>query len=89
MKATEVTHKEYLEFLNSTGVSRSGELNGNEVINMDDDDVAIGYTGGRFMFTGSSKATTLETPIIEVTWYGSVEYCNWLSREAGLTRYTG
>ena len=64
MKATEVTHKEYLEFLNSTGVSRSGELNGNKVIDMDDDDVAIGYTGGRFKFTGSSYATTLETPII-------------------------
>ena len=85
MKETEVTHREYLEFLNSAGVSRSGKLNGNEVIDLDDDDAAIGYTGGRFKFTGSSNASTLETPVIEVTWYGATEYCNWLSREEGLT----
>ncbi len=85
MKATEVTHQEFLAFLNSAGVSRTGELNGNEIIDMDDEDVAIAYSGGQFKFTGSSYAASLNTPVIEQTWYGAVEYCNWLSKEEGRT----
>ena len=85
MKATEVTHQEFLAFLNSAGVSRTGQLNGNEIIDMDDEDVAIDYSGGRFNFTGSSYAASLNTPVIEQTWYGAVEYCNWLSKKEGRT----
>ena len=88
MKATEVTHQEFLTFLNSAGVSRTGELNGNEIIDMDDEDVAIDYSGGRFKFTGSSYAASLNTPVIEQTWYGAVEYCNWLSKKRDEHRCT-
>ena len=80
----EVTHREFIEFLNSAGVSSSGQMHGNEVIDMDDDDVAIRH-GGRFTFSGSEYASNIECPVIEVTWYGAVEYANWRSEQDGLT----
>lgn len=86
MSKYEVTHAEYIEFLNSRGVSGNGSYNGNELIDMDDGYCAIGYRGGEFYFKGSSKADKSNCPLIEVTWYGAVEYCNWLSDQAGLTK---
>ncbi len=80
----EVTHREFIEFLNSTGVSSSGQMHGNEVIDMDDEDVAIRH-GSRFTFSGSEYASNIECPVIEVTWYGAVEYANWRSEQEGLT----
>ena len=86
MTETEVTHRQYLEFLNDAGVSASGRLNGSEVIDMDDDDVAFSHNGKEFSFAASSYADDIDCPVIEVTWYGAVEYSNWLSEQAGLTK---
>ncbi len=80
----EVTHTNYIEFLNSWGVSSDGSYNGTELINMDDSDCAIDYNGS-FYFGGSSRAPNIECPVIEVTWYGGIVYCNWLSEQEGLT----
>ncbi len=44
----EVTHKEYLEFLNASNVDSSGSCNGQEYIDMDDGDCAIKYRKGKF-----------------------------------------
>ena len=73
----EVTHKEYIEFLNSKGVNSDGSYNGEEYIDMDDEDCAVGYSNGSFYFKGSSCASTENTPVIEVTWYGAKAYCEW------------
>ncbi len=73
----EVTHKEYIEFLNSKGVSSNGSYNGTEYIDMDDEDCAVGYRSGSFYFKGSKYADYENCPVIEVTWYGAKAYCEW------------
>ena len=86
MSRYEVTHGQYLEFLNGAGVSAAGRLNGNEVIDMDDSDVAFSHDGTLFSFSGSGVADSIDCPVMEVTWYGAAEYANWLSAESGLTK---
>ena len=73
----EVTHKEYLEFLNSNNINSNGSFNGQEYIDMDDVDCAIGYRNGKFYFKRSKFAGNLNCPVIEVTWYGASAYCKW------------
>ena len=86
MSRYEVTHGHYLEFLNGAGVSAAGILNGNEVIDMDDSDVAFSHNGTLFSFSGSGYADSIGCPVMEVTLYGAAEYANWLSAESGLTK---
>ncbi len=86
MSRYEVTHGQYLEFLNGAGVSAAGRLNGNEVIDMEDYYVAFSHDGTLFSFSGSGAADSIDCPVIEVTWYGAAEYANWLSAESGLTK---
>ena len=86
MAETEVTHEQFLEFLNDAGVSAAGQLNGNEVVDMDDSDVAFSHDGTKFSFAASSYADDIACPVIEVTWYGAVEYSNWLSEQEGLSK---
>ena len=83
MSPYELTHKEFIIFLNAVGATSAGSYNGHEVIDMDDSDCAIDHNGS-FYFGGSGYASTENTPVIEVTWYGAVEYCNWSSGENGL-----
>jgi len=50
----------------------------------------IQYSGGTFTWksrTGSGGATfSMEShPVVDVTWYGTVAFCNWLSEKEGLT----
>ncbi len=81
----EVTHKEYIYFLNDINCSSSGSYNGEELIDMDSYACAVGYSGGKFYFKGSSYAEDILCPVIEVTWYGANEYCKWLSGKTGKT----
>ena len=80
----EVTHTNYIEFLNSYGVSSNGSYNGIELIDMDNYNCAIDFNGS-FYFGGSNYASNIECPVIEVTWYGGLVYCNWLSEQEDLT----
>ncbi len=73
----EVTHKEYLEFLNANNVDSIGSFKEQEYIDINDDDCAIGYRNGKFHFKGSEYAPDLNCPVIEVTWYGASAYCKW------------
>ena len=80
----EVTHTEFIEFLNDFGVSSNGSYNGTELIDMDDSDCAIDYND-IFYFGGSNYASSTDCPVIEITWYGAVVFCNWKSQQEDLT----
>lgn len=73
----EVTHQEYLAFLNATKVDSTGWVEDKEYIDINDCDCAIGYKNGKFYFKGSEYALTPDCPVIEVTWYGAAAYCQW------------
>ena len=79
----EVTHAEFIQFLNSAGVASDGSYEGKEVIDMGDNDCAVDHDGS-FYFAGSDVADSEDTPVIYVSWYGAVAYCNWLSKQEGL-----
>ncbi len=75
----EITNKEYMTYLNETKIDGSGSKNGKELIDMDDGDCEIGFSNGQFFLKkGKEKA-----PVREITWWGAIGYCNWLSEKAG------
>ena len=78
----EVTHAEYIDFLNAIGCDANGSYNGNELIDMSSSYCAVSHNGS-FYFEGSSKADDENCPVIEVTWYGAVEYANFMSSSNG------
>ena len=78
----EVTHTEFIQFLNSINCNVDGSYNdavyGNvEYIDMNATDCAIDHNSSIFYFVGSSYATTADCPVIEVTWYGAYAYTQW------------
>ncbi len=73
----EVTHAEYIKFLNDIKVNSNGSHNGTEYIDMDDSDCAIAYKNNKFYFKGSTYAKNIKCPVIEVTWHGANAYCKW------------
>lgn len=73
----EITHSQYIAFLNDIGCNSDGSYQGTEYIDMDDSDCAIGHDGSEFYFDGSSHSSTSDCPVIEVTWYGAKAFCEW------------
>lgn len=76
----EITHKQYIEFLNAINCNSDGTFNDPEFgsvtyINMNR--AVIGYSAGRFNFKGSNRALTEDTPVIFVSWFGANAYCRW------------
>lgn len=79
IRQIEVTHFEFIEFLNDYGIDSNGYYNGTEIINMNENECAIAHNGTSFFFSGSSYATSNECPVFYVTWHGAALYCNWKS----------
>ena len=80
----EVTHKQYIAFMNDLGVKKDGSYNGTKYVKMGGF-CAVGYRNGEFYFKGSLYAVSEQCPVIYVTWYGAHAYCEWLSKKTGQT----
>lgn len=81
----EITHADYINFLNDFGVNSNGTYNGSELIAINDANCAIAHNGTNFYFAGNFYAQYEECSVMLVTWYGAVVYCNWLSQQEGIT----
>jgi formylglycine-generating enzyme required for sulfatase activity len=93
MFATEVTNRHYADlaqwaydhgYCTATSLSLLDALGGStqELLDLDGGDCEISFSGGMFTVDTGKE----DNPVLGVTWYGSVAYCDWLSLEAGLTR---
>ncbi|MEE8573524.1 MAG: SUMF1/EgtB/PvdO family nonheme iron enzyme [Gemmatimonadota bacterium] len=87
LKQHEVTNQEYLDlvqwaldngYITATTTSVSDDLDGStvELLDLDDGHCEIAFSGGVFSLSGGTRGNE---PVKEVTWYGAVRYCDWLS----------
>jgi len=83
LSKAEVTYTQYLEFMNSLNISPDGSYNGNVLVDMEVGYREIKWNDSAFIFKGSRYVNSEDCPVVYVTWYGAVEYCNWLSEQYG------
>lgn len=81
----ETTHKEYIEFLNNKKVEENGMYMDKKLISLKDSECSISYNSKGFYFKGSDIALNPDTPVIKVSWWGAIAYCNWLSEKEGIS----
>ena len=77
----EITHENFIQFLNSIQCNANGTYDDPvygvvPYIMMNSPHVGIGHNGTCY-FKGSNFATTDNSPVIEVTWYGAAAYSRW------------
>ncbi|MBK8168102.1 MAG: formylglycine-generating enzyme family protein [bacterium] len=94
MQATEVTNQQYRDLVQwaydnghvtATSASVRDALDGStqELLDLDGfPNCEISFSEGTF----TVDAWKASHPVLEVTWYGSVAYCDWLSLQQGLPR---
>ena len=81
----EVTIADCILFMNYVGMDISGVYNGNQCVSGINGDSGIYMSGGEFVFQGGTYNAYSNCPMICITWYGAVEYCNWRSSIDGYT----
>lgn len=91
VQRTEVTNQQYMElaqwatdngYATATSASLSDNLDGStqELLDLNSSYSEVDFLGGVF------TCVNPDHPVKEVTWYGAVAYCDWLSLQKGLTR---
>ncbi|HPZ06742.1 MAG TPA: SUMF1/EgtB/PvdO family nonheme iron enzyme [Candidatus Eremiobacteraeota bacterium] len=81
----EVTNSEYVKFLNEMGNSSEGGVTWVSIVA--DTHCGITAKGGGPPYI--VKSGYENRPVVYVSWYGAVAYCNWLSEKNGLSKCYG
>ena len=93
----EVTNEEYVEALQwaydnaYVTVTRSAVLDDmdgstEELVDLDAPTCEIAFSDGVFSVKDGGSGPNLDHPVKEVSWYGAVRYCDWLSLQEHLPR---
>ena len=94
MARFEITNQQYCDYLNSALGSDSIYLSDNVVNGTENDQgycdtsasssySQIDYSGGVFTVDIKGGRDMSDDPMVRVSWYGAVAYCNWRSSEEG------
>lgn len=73
----EVTHTEYIYFLNSINYNPESSNLIYEYIDINSSNCAIDFNNSLFSFNSTDYVPTADCPVIEVTWYGAKAYAEW------------
>ncbi|MEO1255157.1 MAG: SUMF1/EgtB/PvdO family nonheme iron enzyme, partial [Bacteroidota bacterium] len=78
LSKTEISNKQFCVFLNAKGNQNEG---GTNWLNIKSNSCKIRKSGNQYFPVAGFD----EHPVVEVSWYGAVAYCNWLSEVTGET----
>lgn len=73
----EITHSQYIEFLNSNDIAADGTCDYTKYINVNSEDCAIKHNGSVFYFAENEFAESEDCPVFCITWFGANAYCQW------------
>ena len=72
MDKFEITNRQYAAYLNA--IQRVVDAEGNELVDIGDRDLQLGFTVNGLEILNPEAA---DHPVVEVSWYGAVAYCEW------------
>ncbi|MCP4644118.1 MAG: formylglycine-generating enzyme family protein, partial [bacterium] len=67
-----------------TASTSTASAHGQELLEVDSSYCQITWNGSQFVVDTRDGHSMADHPVVEVSWYGAVAYCNWLSADAGL-----
>lgn len=73
---------------NSSGSAYAGSnvyTSGERLLQISSSNCQISYSGGSFVSESRQGYSMENHPVVDVSWYGSVAFCNWLSEKDGLS----
>jgi len=80
----EVTNAEFVQFLNDTGVilcGNNGYIESRRIIGIDNN-IHSGIDHNETSWVIKNLPLNYaQMPVVNISWWGAVEYCNWLSRQ--------
>ena len=85
MSQHEVSISEYLAFLSEQTVDYNPVMNGNIIMGIGSAGCPVDIVNNVYQFTSNAYFSSEHCPVAKISWYGALEYCNWLSDKQGLT----